>query len=1082
MIRRHRSSTAARRLLALSTASGLALLAAQPVWAQDAAEEPAAEDAETDEDDGIVVTGFRASLQNAQNIKENADTFVDVITAEDIGALPDRSVAEALQRVPGVNIGRFEKTSDPDRFSVEGTGVIIRGLPFVRSELNGRDIFSANGGRSLSFEDVSPELLGRVEVFKNVTADMIDGGIAGTVNLVTRKPLDKRGFNLAGSVEANYGDLQKDWTGGFSILGSNTFETDGGTIGVQLGYTTSKLKTRTDATQLTDPCYRARTLDGPCVRVSPTSSAGVGAPVFDASNFPPANTVVAPKGAGVRTTDLTRDREAWSAALQYEDPTGDFLMTFEWLRSETKFFTDEYAILALVNDDALFPVPRPGTTWQFDENGIFQSGVLTQRPGDAYANPFGRGGIGMESLRFQRGARSVTEDFSFDATWQASDRLRFNFEAQRIKSDLSRNSIIGAMNTWADVSIDATGKTPQIEFLAPQGSPSDYFSSGFYTYYWFLLDSIERNDGELDSLRFDAEYDVSDTGFIKSVRVGGRWSDRERTTRDTAFSTWGNLSAPWAGRAGCAPWNSGPNCPFQPGRFFTGLPGQEGAIGGGAYISDFPNFSQVRNPFADNFQRGNAPTPIPNGAAYFFGGDDFLGEYLSGTSKSQAQAINVFSQTPNPFFGVDGRGPTCTPFCPSEINSVREVTKAAYARVDFGTEFGGGTKLDGNIGLRYVRTRVPTQGLIGFPSPLFFDTAPGGNRDGRVQVAEVADACTRVPPGQTLPGYCGLTPARLQEFVAAFTGETLVDDRDIEFEHWLPSFNAKLDFGGGWLARVAVSKGITRPELNLFGSGGSISDNTNDLRAEGTLANGPLFQIFSGNRNVRPISSWNYDASVEWYFARVGSLTASLFLKEIKGIPSNGAELRSYTSPNGTTVVTEFNGPLNSAGGTLKGVELAYQQTYDFLPGLLSGLGSQLTYTYVDGGDFVNTQTGGGQRSSFAAQQPLAGISKHTVNAVLFYEKGPISARAAYNWRSDFLITPRDDIFPFSPIWQESGGQLDASLFYTVNDNLKVGVQGVNLLDQVTRTSQVIDFDGNRVTRSAFRNDRRYTFLARFNF
>ena len=73
-------------------------------------------------------------------------------------------------------------------------------------------------------------------------------------------------------------------------------------------------------------------------------------------------------------------------------------------------------------------------------------------------------------------------------------------------------------------------------------------------------------------------------------------------------------------------------------------------------------------------------------------------------------------------------------------------------------------------------------------------------------------------------------------------------------------------------------------------------------------------------------------------------------------------------------------------------------------------------------------------------------------------------------------------IFPFSPIYGEATGQLDASIFLTINENLKLGVQGVNLLDEVTRTSQVIDFVGTRTTRSAFRNDRRYTFLARFDF
>ena len=228
-----------RRLFATCTASALAIAVASPALAQDAAADD--KDAVAEPEEEIIVTGFRASLQSAQNIKRDADTFVDVITAEDIGALPDRSVTEALQRVPGVNIGRFEKPSDPDRFSVEGTGVIIRGLNYVRSELNGRDIFSANGGTVLNFNEVSPELLGRVEVFKNLTADMVEGGIAGTVNLVTRKPLDRRGFHIAGTLETNVGDLADEWSPGGSVLVSDTFETGAGTFGLQLGYARSEL-------------------------------------------------------------------------------------------------------------------------------------------------------------------------------------------------------------------------------------------------------------------------------------------------------------------------------------------------------------------------------------------------------------------------------------------------------------------------------------------------------------------------------------------------------------------------------------------------------------------------------------------------------------------------------------------------------------------------------------------------------------------------------------------------------------------------------------------------------------------------
>ena len=172
MIKKHetkwRTAPLARRRKALAAVSGLALtFAAGPTaMGQDAGDDAAAEEDDISVQNTIVVTGYRQSLKSAQDLKENADTFLDAVTAEDIGALPDRSVAESLQRVPGVNIGRFEKTTDPDRFSVEGTGVIVRGLPFVRSELNGREIFSATGGRVLSFNDVSPELLGSVQVFK----------------------------------------------------------------------------------------------------------------------------------------------------------------------------------------------------------------------------------------------------------------------------------------------------------------------------------------------------------------------------------------------------------------------------------------------------------------------------------------------------------------------------------------------------------------------------------------------------------------------------------------------------------------------------------------------------------------------------------------------------------------------------------------------------------------------------------------------------------------------------------------------------------------------------------------------------
>ncbi len=1052
------------RLFALTTASSLALCAfiATPAYAQDAKPAAAAAD-DAEENDEIIVTGYRKALENAQTLKRESNTLVDVITAEDIGALPDRSVAEALQRVPGINISRFEQRNDPDRFSVEGSGVIIRGLPFVRSELNGRDIFSANGGRELSFNDVSPELLGRVEVFKNATADMIDGGIAGSVNLVTRKPLDTKGFKIAGTVEANYGDMAKKWSPGFSILGSTSFETGMGTLGFQLAYAQSELATRTDASQITDPCYRAPSLTGACLRVRPVGSGGFsGNEQFTSANFPPAGSVFVPKGAGVRTTDLTRDRDAISAVGQWESKDGNALLTVEYMRATTKATLEEFSVLALVNDDGLFPILAPGTTATYDGRQ-FVAGTLTQ------SQPFNGGrGIPTELLRFQREDTAKTEDLSLHLKLNPSDRLRFNFEVQHIKSDRTEDGFISAMQTYTDLRIDNRGSTPQVEFLVPgqATSPASYFNDPSKTFYWFLLDNQVKNDGALTSMRADAEYDISEDGFFKKARFGARWGDRNRVTRSANFSNWGNLGAPWTGRGGN--WNCGD---FQ-------------AFGcGGAYVRDFPNSANLRSPFGEGFQRGNAPIPFGNGSAFFFGGDNTVADYLSGAIRGQANAITQFTLTPNAWFPISARASALPggPWTAGEISDVKEGTLGAYARVDFGADLGSKATLSGNIGLRYVNTTVKSGGSFSLPSPEFFDN--NGNRDGVVQLAEVQGSCAFILQNNItpVPGYCGLSPARQAAYARLFTGEVIADPLDIKYSNWLPSFNAKLDLGNGILIRGAASKGISRPDLSAFTSGGGAFDNTNNLRAGGLLETGPLLGINTGNRFLRPIQSWNFDLSFEWYWAKVGSLTVSGFVKDIKDIINSGAVVRRFITPGGQNTDVIFNTPVNSDGGTLKGVELAYQQTYDFLPGPLSGLGAGLTYTYVDAGDFNNSSLGS-EQSPLAGGLPLAGVSKHTVNAVAFYEKGPISLRAAYNWRSDFLQTPRDVIFPFSPIYGESTGQLDASIFFSLTKQIKLGVQGVNLLDEVTQTSQVIDFTGTRATRSAFRNDRRYTFLLRFDF
>ncbi len=204
----------------------------------------------------IEVKGLRASVISAQETKMNSDKIMDGISADDIGALPDRSVTETLQRVAGVAIDRYMSLGDPEHFSVEGNGVIVRGLTQVRSELNGRSTFSADGGRTLSFGDVPPELLSAVNVYKSPSADQIEGGLAGTIDLETRLPFHNDEQQISFDITANYGDVIQETKPAFSILYSNNWDTSAGKIGFLFDIAKSELSTRNDSMYVRPFFYR----------------------------------------------------------------------------------------------------------------------------------------------------------------------------------------------------------------------------------------------------------------------------------------------------------------------------------------------------------------------------------------------------------------------------------------------------------------------------------------------------------------------------------------------------------------------------------------------------------------------------------------------------------------------------------------------------------------------------------------------------------------------------------------------------------------------------------------------------------
>jgi TonB-dependent receptor len=250
-------------------------------------------------------------------------------------------------------------------------------------------------------------------------------------------------------------------------------------------------------------------------------------------------------------------------------------------------------------------------------------------------------------------------------------------------------------------------------------------------------------------------------------------------------------------------------------------------------------------------------------------------------------------------------------------------------------------------------------------------------------------------------------------------------------------------------------------------------------RQDGT---GSGYTASAGNPFLKPMQAQQFDLAFEWYFARAGSLTATAFYKDIDNFFINGIVNRDFTN-NGVTRTVNVATVTNGAKGTIQGCELSYQQFYDFLPGLLSGLGMMANYTHLDQHGAVaknydtTVPTVGGGTIAFT-NVPLEGLSKHNANVVAMYEKGPVSVRLAYNWRSQYLLTTRDVITTL-PIYQDATGQLDATAFFSITPQLKFGAQAVNLTNEVTVLRQQYDNDRTLLPRANFINDRRFSFVLR---
>lgn len=358
--------------------------------------------------DTVTVTGIRGSMEKSLDTKREANARVEVVTAEDVGKLPAHNVADTLQRLPGVNIssssadeGGFDEA---DRVSLRGTSPSL-----TQTLINGHTVGSAdwfvlsqgnNVGRSVSYSLLPSELVSSVEVNKSSQAKLQDGGTTGTVNIITRKPLEfSKQFTAEGSIGAVRSDQAKSNDPQLSALFN--YKNDEGTFGVMLQAFSQKRELRREAQEIPGGFFTIEAND-PVAKTNP-DLVGVQVPGL----------------LGSTLFEQTRKRTGGLVSLQFK-PTDDLSFVLSGFSSKLEANNYNRNFMMFGNSFGKSQAPDPGY--------VVKDGVLTQasyvgKPGTNYA---------VYDMIY-RESTAKTNYITLDADWQVSENLTAKFQAGTTK-------------------------------------------------------------------------------------------------------------------------------------------------------------------------------------------------------------------------------------------------------------------------------------------------------------------------------------------------------------------------------------------------------------------------------------------------------------------------------------------------------------------------------------------------------------------------------------------------------------------------------------------------------------------------
>jgi iron complex outermembrane receptor protein len=525
-----------RPVVARTTIAGAVAILVMGIAAQARAQE-AGQEAQT-----VIVTGVRAALEQSLRQKRNADAVVEVVTAEDIGKMPDKNVADAIQRLPGVNTqssaGGEGGFGENDRVSLRGTSPSLQQTLFNGHAISTGDWFvlnqyGGNVGRSSSFSLLPSELVGSIVVQKSATADLVEGGVSGAINVITRRPLDfRQPLTVEASVQANYNDLAKKTEPQLSALVSWKNATN--TFGVLLQGFSEKQSVRRDGQEILG-----------YTPISATSAAAIANPSLAG--------VKVPTFIGAAFFEQKKKREGGAFDVEAK-PTRDIGVDLNGFYSKLS-------------------APHQNTNWlAAPANSINSANLIPGSPvirnGTLVGATFSSNSGEVDNI-YRPDAGGESWYIDLNGRWRATDDLSFTGKIGRTHGiGFDHGDVYYQNNVDGGMVYALNGMTPATVSY-PGGNTTKPGSTA-----WAGGGEAQSVDKEKYA-QVDGEWRVHDNPWLQGVRFGARWTDHKRTAEHPLET------------------RPGPNGFSNPGPVWNGemYPGDFGSDLGGSVFNNYFKYS-----------------------------------------------------------------------------------------------------------------------------------------------------------------------------------------------------------------------------------------------------------------------------------------------------------------------------------------------------------------------------------------------------------------------------------------------------------------------------------------------------------